>query len=910
MARARLRVTQVSGAWHAQGLSMSLADGARPLRVRVRFGLDLDGARGWPPANRLGESTLGPMGFLTLLETQLGIRHVLARDAERTVAYRAALEAADGPARFYSASFAADALGAAATLLEWRDLWYLQGWAGGFPDDASARLRDLAAVEQVLGGSLAPSLGERLAVVAQVLENRPAPVDEVQVIDPQATLPLRWRQVLSHLPVTWAAPMKAGEASGLLGELQSVMAPMASGSVPGQRLAWRDDDTLRVVRAETRLFAAEWLRGPLGARPGSTVIVADQHGVCLDESLVQHGVARNGFRETSTFRPATQVLALAMELLWDPVDVGALVQFLTHPVCPLPRFAARKLAEKLVERPGVRGAAWREALDGIQVHYGDQASATLAEVQRWVECERHPRAAGVPCDAAITRADLVRQFLQDRLVSDDRAARAAYAAAYDQAAEVVRSLETMRKRGETQLSARQLEQLLMQTAARGLPHPLLEAELGAAGVAACPAAVIEPADLVVWWQMAAPPMSQRHPWSRSELAALRAAGVVLPDPGEQLKALAASWVRPLLAARQQLLLVLPPEAEESHPLWLMIRDRVEGIPVVPLESLLQSPAAVPAVQAAEVTPRPLPRRRRWWMLYGAAQIPARASESYSSLNLMLNDPSQWVLQYAAGLSRSPILSPPDRPRLYGNLAHRLVERCYRQPEAVRWSPDQIVEWFEPNFPRVIEEEGATLLMPGERAHLAEFQHRLRNSMKRLQQALRAAGVVAVEPECRLAGSFDGGELSGSADLRVVRDDGRVAVIDMKWSGSTRYRERLAGNRHLQLVIYGRCARGGAAEWPDVAYLILDQADLVSQSPDFFRDARPVSADNRETLDALWARFGVSWRWRREQLDAGEIEIVGEDIEPVHAAEVPKDGFNAEELNEAYNAFRHLRGWTP
>ena len=277
---------------------------------------------------------------------------------------------------------------------------------------------------------------------------------------------------------------------------------------------------------------------------------------------------------------------------------------------------------------------------------------------------------------------------------------------------------------------------------------------------------------------------------------------------------------------------------------------------------------------------------------------------------MLNDPSQWVLQYAAGLSRSPILSPPDRPRLYGNLAHRLVERCYRQPEAVRWSPDEVVEWFEPNFTRVIEEEGATLLMPGERAHLAQFQHQLRNSMRRLQQALRAAAVVEVEPECRLAGTFDGGELSGAADLRVVRGDGRVAVIDMKWSGSTRYRKRLAESRHLQLVIYGRCARNGAADWPDVAYLILDQADLVAPDTRFFPDARPVMVKNPETLDQLWARFCVSWRWRREQLDAGEIEIVGEDIEPIHAAEVPAEGFAPDELNEDYNPYRYLRGWAP
>jgi hypothetical protein len=880
------------------------------IRVRVRFGLDLDGARGWPPANRLGDATLGPMGFLTLLETQLGLRHVLAREGERAVAYRAALEAVDGPERFYHASFGADALGTAATLLEWRDLWCLHGWTRAFPVEVGGRLRDLAAVEQALAGRLALSLGERLAEVAQALASRPVPVAEVIVLDPEAAMPRRWREVLARLPVTWQRAAGDAFAPGVLGDLQRSMAPIASGGVPQARVAWRDDGSLRVVRAGTRLFAAEWLRGPLSARPGSTVIVADHHGVCLDESLAQHGVPRNGFRESSTLRPATQVLTLAMELLWDPVDIGALVQFLTHPVCPLPRAAARKLAEKLVERPGVRGVAWREALEAIAARLGDDAPGVLETIRVWVECPRSPRTEGVATEVAWARADLIRQFLQDRLASDDRAERAAFAAAYEQAAEVVRSLGSMRERGEARLSARQLEQLLLQTAARGLPHPLLEAELGAAGVAHCPAAVIEPADLVVWWQMAAPAMPSRHPWSRTELAALRAAGVDLPDPGEQLAALAATWVRPVLAARQQLLLVLPPEAEESHPLWLMIRDRVDGLPVLALEDLLRAPQALAPVDAVEVTPRPLPARRRWWRLDDATRIPARPSESYSALNLMLNDPSQWVLQYPASLSRSPILSPPDRPRLYGNLAHRLVERCYRDSETVRGSPEALEAWFDANFPRVIEEEGATLLMPGELAYLADFQYRLRASVRRLQQALRAADVVAVEPECRLAGRFDGGDLSGSADLRVTRADGRVAIIDMKWSGSKRYRDRLAENRHLQLVLYGWCARNGAAHLPEVAYLILDQADMIAADRRFFPDARPVIVKDPQTLDALWNRFGVSWRWRRGQLDAGEIEIVGEDIEPGAAAELPPGAFEPDELKDDYNAYRHLRGWAP
>ena len=47
--------------------------GPRQCVQRVRFGLDLDGERGWHARDTLGDSTLGPLGFLNVLETQLGL---------------------------------------------------------------------------------------------------------------------------------------------------------------------------------------------------------------------------------------------------------------------------------------------------------------------------------------------------------------------------------------------------------------------------------------------------------------------------------------------------------------------------------------------------------------------------------------------------------------------------------------------------------------------------------------------------------------------------------------------------------------------------------------------------------------------------------------------------------------------
>jgi hypothetical protein len=90
---------------------------------RIRFGLSLDGERGWHARDALDESIVGPLGILGVLETQLGLTGaaISTSVSERVVQWRACLAACRTGTRFYERSFQADELGTAATLLQWRD---------------------------------------------------------------------------------------------------------------------------------------------------------------------------------------------------------------------------------------------------------------------------------------------------------------------------------------------------------------------------------------------------------------------------------------------------------------------------------------------------------------------------------------------------------------------------------------------------------------------------------------------------------------------------------------------------------------------------------------------------------------------------------------------------------------------
>ena len=85
--------------------------------MKLRFGLHLDGQHGRHASNQLGGSDVGPLGLVTILETQFGLVPPQVSSSERIVQYRDCLLKIDDTTRFFHQSLAADDFGTAATLL-------------------------------------------------------------------------------------------------------------------------------------------------------------------------------------------------------------------------------------------------------------------------------------------------------------------------------------------------------------------------------------------------------------------------------------------------------------------------------------------------------------------------------------------------------------------------------------------------------------------------------------------------------------------------------------------------------------------------------------------------------------------------------------------------------------------------
>ena len=874
----------------------------------IRFGLALDGAPAQPAVNRLGYACVGPLGMLSILEGELGLTAPRVERGTRVVQYHRGLKACDNSGRFYHESFEADPLGVSRTLLAWRDAWHLAGWTGAIPGKSPKRLLDMAAVEANLQGTLEPGIGERLAAVIEALDDQRTQITAIELIDDLDVFPLRWRQVLERFTLRVRGGIAPGAGATDLCRLQQGLLSMVTGGSKPVSFPFADDGSVRVLGTESRPVVARYLAALLSENALNAAIVAEQESPLLDEVIAATGLPRAGIADTSPLLPALQLLPLTLALMWSPLDVTTLLEFLTHPMTPVDKSLARDLARLVSKSPGAGGADWNKIMSNDPALGNKQKQPASF----WLMSPRHSRSGGLPIDEVRARLQALADYHGRRLAmlgddeasARDRRTKESIVAALTQCRQFLGSLELFAGNGESRLSPRILQQMV-DLAASGTTSFGAIAELGHTPCVANPAALVEPFDTVIWWQMCAPILPRAYPWSASEMEALNKACVQLPSLQQQLQWMTWSWLRPILAARSQLILVLPQEGEERHPVWPFICEIAKGI-----ESLAEENVSGVGQDVAmlEVTHKPLPELRRWWELPDDVAIPKRETESASSLGILFDSPYRWVLNYPARLRESEILALPEGATLFGVLLHRLSERYFTSEGWADHDPAAVDQWFTGHFNTLVETEGQTLNQPGRQAELAKFRELGRRALHELIVQLKAAGVATVQSEAPVAGDFKGGKIAGTADMIVRNASGQEAIVDLKWSDyKEKYTNLLATNQHLQLAIYAQLLSkkaGGIA----LAYYILSKATLIAQMTDFFPNAKFVPNGSDETVTHLWQRFETSWTWRRAQLDQGRIEVVTEQTETDEDSIPPEEALRLNEPNDRYNNYRHLAGW--
>ncbi len=901
----------------------------------IRFGLHLDGLHPQTPATAVGEVTLGPLGFLEVLETQLGLPGVVATSTDVLMAYRACLAEVNHPTRFYHASFEVDPINVSRTLLAWRATLYEHGWAGEFAADAPVRLCDLGDVERLAMLRVALNRGQRVQRATAALAQCDTQIAAVELLDAVADLPIVWRRLLEKLPFTVAPGVTAVPHASNRTDLHVVQstltalgaagpAPAPGAAMPRRKIRLRGDGSFVVLRGASRDITAQAVAECINAvadrKPvrEAMLVVAERDGIVLDNAFERAGLPRAGFQHFSSFRAVTQVLKLALSLLWRPVSVQLLLQFLIHPVGPLPRHVRDAFADALSQQPGIGGRQWSAALSAIETRMRDEfgadanAIATMrSAIDTWLDGERFDPAAGAPIETIARRTQLCSTYLATRLAAIANETEAGlYASALGQSEALLRALRSLAEQDRPVVTRIDLDRLIDDVSSVA-PDPNTFAQARHVRATTDPATVTQTWQRIFWWDLAMPRDDVSYPWSRKEIGWLRANGVSLADVEEVLRRRTRQWLRPILSARDHLTLVVHDSEQGYHPMWTQIDNLFDGFVEVRIDDALLNGETLPdvGIETRTLPVNPLPAPRRWWRLPHDVSIPSRDVESYSSLSKLFDWPHGYVLRYAARLRTGRAQDLADDNRLYGNLAHGLFERFFNEnPLWAMLDESAIWGWLSSELPHLIETEGAMLLEAGRGVDAQHISGTLERALIALIEHLRSARIETVQPECHGEAAFKRIRIGGAIDLLLTDHVGRETVLDVKWGGEA-YRARdLSENRHLQLAMYAYLRRSGQ-RFPEQAYFIVEPARVLAQSAATFPGAALRPPRNNESVIDLWQRIGASYDWRRRQLDAGLVEVNVAATTPTDESTPPLTALDVANAPDPFDDFVNLTGWS-
>jgi len=900
--------------------------------MRISFGLDLDGYRSPRPKNRAGQILTGPNGLLNILEVQLGLTGNWKDAPLRIGEYRNCLEKSDTRERFYSKSFQADEFGVSKTLLFWRDSWVEAGWDYGAGEEDHSILTDLAAVELLARSELSPGICDRLCRVLASLENRVVLDIEISLMERKEELPGIWQNILALLNVHEEGLAYMTE---VLAETGTDLARIQENLLNNTPCTLTGDGTVLMFRAHSEMVLARALVQFLYNEPGeggkrladSTTMVLGNSGEVFDTSLAGQNHPLTGSAARSHWRPHLQLLHLVLDLLWEPLDPISLLEFLSHPINPLPVFVCTRLAREVAENPGMGGRAWSKAIDQLIEKAVERAEgearagdALRKKINLWLDQPRFNPESGVDIGTAAELCKLVGQWCTSRANSGSyEMDKDLYYAASAQASATAKILGKKAESDVQLISRLQLNQLLQQVTSIGSPRPDVAAECGGLHNCKLPGAVIESNDTLLWWDFTRPALPGKNPWPAIVTRQLCSHGAMFAETGDLLQRLAQTWQQPLLKAKKRVILAAPvtrySESCVLHPLWEQLNSGKHSlVPEIDIDAFLDTGTGESSLinGLERLSAQTLPGPVRWWRINNHGLLAERETESYSSLHAFLFSPYQWVLRYKARLREGSLNQVQDGPAQQGSILHLLFEELFNESAlGIQWqdcSREKLFAWIEVKFHEILTSCGANLLSPGHGTEREELLERGKQAAWALIGYLKGAEVVSIRIEEHLEAGFFGGRLGGYIDMLVTNRHGKQAVIDLKLGGLPYRRKELSENKQLQLATYAYLRQTQDGRWPDQAFFILRNGLLLAQDTSFFSDALLCPPREGEDTLSLWQEFEQTWKWRRKQLNQGLVELTVQGTEADDSSVSPGKGMTIGEFNDTFNDFSALTGW--
>jgi ATP-dependent helicase/nuclease subunit B len=815
--------------------------------------------RPWPGQCRVNRLSGGPETLLRWLETQLGLPVPTVHNANRIAEYAAALDTVAGSA--IDASMNTDRWATASELLSRRDDLLLAGWDESDSDALPDIVRDLARAASGRTLTFSSEASRLLRVLDALQTGQVLTPHRCHLYDLQDRWPVTWRRVLSKLHVVeHVGPVAHGPEGSALHSAQTLI---LGHNVTAIEL----DSTFRYVHTRSESAAVDFVVAALAEateKLSKTVIYCedDELALRLDACLNRVGLPTTGATAWSRAHPALQVLPLSLALCWDPVDPQALLDFLTLPIQPIPKTAARRLAKALTQEPGLGSRAWDVTYSELCEEVNDADGKLRALLDDWLLCERSARGSTIPPRSVRARCNMVAQWAYARallLAQDEQPISQMFWALKNAAGQASLLGELAESHGED-LSEPQLSRLLEEALAKGIEIGThLEADGGPVRVRSL-AEIDGPCERMIWLGVATT-NAKGCRWQTNQLLEMRKAGIDIDNGSKVLSSLRSAEARGYCYVTEAFLAVLLPRdlEERSHPIWLAIhgvlkKEGDERPPVLEELVALGDPTILhPFTIKRQHSDFENPQKLRPLWSIPAGLLSDIETVSATELQDRLACPLKWTLNYQAKLRPSSIAELPRDLQLKGTFSHSLLERVFGGGGELP-SPDEAAVRVVAEFDHRLPLDAAPLALPHKLVESQRLRGEVENAARVLVATLAGGGYQIDGFEVEMVGDAFRKRMVGRLDCLVKRKNGEEAVIDFKYGGKSKYHSLLEDGRAVQLATYAYSRSLAGGSFPAVAYVVLSHGLFYTPSGSPVQGAGNRSIIDAPAIQAVWENF--------------------------------------------------------
>ena len=800
-----------------------------------------------------GDRVVGIRSLLSELELRAGMTHSDVSSFDRLIAYyravRKVLSDKCGRKPFYADSFEKDDLSVTGELLRWRDALVMSGWNGSVSDPSSAlayKFNDLAQVEKYFSAKGSADRWHDLLSESGYLAGT-----HIDVCVPRESLD---RVIIDVLE-------KSGATMSFVD------------TVEGSRLNLKA--SLSVLQVRNRVDA---YRYAAGITPEDGLLISNADNKALNDVFRAHDLPLASADYTESNPLTIQLFKLGFGLYRKDVDIRTLISYLQVPFSPV-QFGLRRMLLRHLLRTGGMGEGWDEILS--------RSEETCPEL----------RMVG-KCGESIPRRDLLQYAEYLGTWASDFAQQLIITGKHGDIVEQMQALSQMCDaigvvlgESDEDVTVERLKKWV-DGLYTSCSFSAERAQAGSLDIISDPKAIVDGPERLVWLDCNAG-ARQRYPLyflSNAEIGWLLSKGVSPVDEEDFARAASIALRMALGKVSGEIVLVISQKAYGSrcdeHPVFTEIKAR--KLPYADITD-----PQMPEGTARPVSPISEPEAEL--TLREGIKVPERENgESYSSVDTMIQRPVDYVLDYIVGLREVDMGQVADLAIIKGNVAHAVIGECAR-----RLRDGRIKELRKDDILGIIDTYCREMgqLLYNDRMQYGSFKLKLVQSVTTLLKMIIDHKLMVVGDEIPLdvvlppvAEGKTIGHFNARIDLLLKDRNGDFVIIDMKWSESRRYKEKVSSQTHLQLVLYAKALE---AAYPGKhvlgsAYYVIPQYKLETND-EYFASWDRSSCDfiPVEERANVYVEAVNSYCFRKAQIEKGLLE---------NAELKPFEGSNLEYMN--------------